>query len=256
MYWNTRSQLNCSGYSSSSHWLRLSSIAGPFDQGLHHPLHAHEARALDQHRGHGRRAAQRRQQRLDRAELARTATEAIGRGRMRAQRARGPELFDAALAGVRADLGVELPGLACRPRPCRPAPASAERSAWPARRWPRAPNPGWRCSCRRPASARALPRFRRCRCERPFTGSKASRPRTTCVSATPAASAQALAASAFFRLCCPAMRSSDLRRAGAGVQLQRPVVALPCGIGAHIGFALQREGPTPRAHRPVAATAA
>ena len=136
------------------------------------------------------------------------------------------------------------PGPGRRPRPCRRAPASAGRAARPARRWRRAPNRGWRCSCRRSASARARQRAARAACERPFTGSKASRPRTIASSGTPAASAQAVAASAFFTLCTPATRSVNVGVAGRACAAAAPSGS-PCqrGVGACTSAgALQREG--------------
>ena len=98
--------------------------------------------------------------------------------RARALRAGRPELLDAALARVGADLAWNA-GPARRPRPCRRAAASAAPAAPPARRSRPAPNRGWRCSCRRPASARRRRSTLRSSCERPLTGRNASRPRPT-----------------------------------------------------------------------------
>src|SRR5664279_4228370 len=98
MYWKTRMKPN-SGEYACSHWARLSSMAPPIS-GEARP-HAHEARALDEHRRGARPIVERGDQRLDAVERARACER---RRRARALGARGPERLDAALGRVSADL--------------------------------------------------------------------------------------------------------------------------------------------------------
>ena len=139
-YWNTRRKPN-SGESVCSHWARLSSMVTPAHpgwpacllscaaagDGLHHALHLHEARALDQHAARARgtlRAARPRSSasmsskcRAPRAE--RRDARAPIRVAEREQRAR----CRARAHRRRPRRGTAGPGR--RPRPCRPAPAGA-----------------------------------------------------------------------------------------------------------------------------------
>ena len=189
-------------------------ISGRFvDERGDDPLHAHEARALDQHRGVRRRGASAA---IRSSTLAKRARAGELGHRARAFRAGRPERLDAALPGVGAGLAMERRPLRRRPRPCRRAAASAAPAAPPGRRSRHAPNRDWRCRCRRPGSAR--PRRRPCAAAasgRAPAGTPPGRGRPPSTG-QPAASAEAAAASALRTLCRPAVRSAK-RVAPAGL---------------------------------------
>src|SRR5438067_693844 len=106
MYWNTRKKPN-SGDTVCSQLARLSSMrasAGREQRG-HHLLHLHEARSLDDDRGGRRCHRERGDQGLHIVEMACAVKGGAG---VRAERARGPQLVDAALLRIGAHLAMKL----------------------------------------------------------------------------------------------------------------------------------------------------
>ena len=189
-------------------------------------------------------AEARRQRRAVPGEVACTGPNA--RAACDAQRAGAPQVLDAAFAGIARPPRRGTPGRGRRPRPCRPAAAGAARASRPARRWRRAPNPGWRCSCRRSSSMRTPCSVARFICERPLTGSKASRPRLIAASGAPAASAQAVGGKRVLHVVPAGQPQRRRHGAGGRVQHQRPMVtglvADPQRIGREVSSALQGKG--------------
>ena len=226
-------------------------------QGLHHVLHLHEARALDQHR-RGRpaprpaRPAARRRRRSG-------ARRAVGRGRMRrTARRRSRACSMPRCARVGADLGVERRALVAdlahvaQHQPARAGQRGQHVDGGAHRvgvgvvavvdqrdaRGRRAAAP---CSLRAALSPARRP----------------PGPAPPRASGAPAASAQAVAASALFTLCRPARRSARARCAGRRVQRQRPAVAPATRAWRCTSAgAVEREGQHARARRPARATAA
>src|SRR5688572_11003323 len=106
MYWNTRKNPN-SGLTVCSQLARLSNIGGSLllfcmsDDGLHHPLHLHETRALDEDARGPRQFGQHRGiERMDVGEVP-----ALHGDGLVAER---EQLIDALGSRVFADFGVEL----------------------------------------------------------------------------------------------------------------------------------------------------
>ena len=176
MYWNTRRKPNWSGArSAASHCARLSSmVASPADPAagsarVASPRTTRSMRMKREPLTRMRRGRRRLWQRGEqRAASSKWRARAEGLGRMGASRR--PSRRARCRARARAS---PTSAWNCRPLVAdlahvARAPASAGAGSRPARRWRRAPNRGWRCSCRRPAS-RARPAIvQRQRCERPL----------------------------------------------------------------------------------------
>ena len=190
-------------------------------------LHAHEARALDEHRRRrrrrrrARRSAPRRRRTRARRRTAPSCSRSPRpppratrcRARARRRRPRG---------------GTPAPGR--RPRPCRRGRASAAPAARRARRSRRAPNRGWRCRCRRPACI-GVRRARAPGLRAAAHGAKPSRPRTIASSGSRRRAPRRSRRARCVTLCAPATASEGRahRPASASSPASRsPVPARRC----------------------------